>query len=49
MQPARIFSSEDLRPFDLQRFVDPERGFITIKSHDGRDLKILEWPGLWNG
>jgi hypothetical protein len=49
MQPSRIFSPEDLSPFDLQRFVDPDTGFIAIKSHDGRDLKVLEWPGLWNG
>jgi Domain of unknown function (DUF4301) len=37
------------KPFDLRHFVDPETGFITLKSHDGRDLKALEWPGLWNG
>ena len=35
--------------FDLQRFVDPEAGFIAIKSYQGRDLKTLEWSGLWNG
>ena len=34
MQPSRIFSSEDLSPFDLQRFMDSDVGFITIKSHD---------------
>jgi hypothetical protein len=49
MQPSRIFSPEDFSPFDLQRCVDPDTGFIAIKSHDGRDLKVLEWPGLWNG
>lgn len=36
-------------PFDLRRFVDPETGFISIKSKDGKDLKALEHPGLWNG
>ncbi len=35
--------------FDLKRFVDPETGFISIKSKDGRDLKAQELPGLWNG
>lgn len=35
--------------FDLPQFVDPETGFISIKSKDGRDLKALELPGLWNG
>ena len=37
------------RPFDLRRFVDPDTGFISIKSKDGKDLKALEHPGLWNG
>ncbi len=37
------------KPFDLRRFVDPETGFISIKSKEGKDLKALEHPGLWNG
>lgn len=37
------------RPFDLQRFVDPAAVFIARKSKDGRELKALERPGLWNG
>lgn len=36
-------------PFNLQDFVDPETGIITDKSKDGRHLKALELPGLWNG
>lgn len=36
-------------PFDLMRFRDPETGFVSIKSKDGRELKALELPGLWNG
>ena len=35
--------------FDLRKFVDPETGFISIKSKDGVDIKALELPGLWNG
>jgi hypothetical protein len=35
--------------FDLTQFVDPETGFISKKSKDGRDLKAQELPGLWNG
>lgn len=35
--------------FDLQRFVDPETGFISRKSYEGRPLKAQELPGLWNG
>jgi hypothetical protein len=37
------------RPFDLSRFVDPKTVVISQKSKDGRDLKALEHPGLWNG
>ena len=37
------------RPFDLQRFTDPATGFISEKSKDGRSLRALELPGLWNG
>ena len=35
--------------FDLLEFVDPETGFISYKSKDGRELKAQELPGLWNG
>jgi hypothetical protein len=35
--------------FDLQKFTDPNTGFISKKSKEGRDLKALELPGLWNG
>ena len=35
--------------FDLHEFIDPETGFISIKSKDGKDLKAQELPGLWNG
>jgi Domain of unknown function (DUF4301) len=37
------------RPYDLHRFVDPATVFIASKSHEGRPLKALERPGLWNG
>ena len=37
------------RPFDLHRFSDPETGFIAQKSKDGKVLRALELPGLWNG
>jgi hypothetical protein len=23
--------------------------FISVKSYEGRDIKALELPGLWNG
>ena len=37
------------RPFDLERFVDERQAFLSVKSHDGHDIKALERPGLWNG
>ncbi len=37
------------KKFNLPDFVDPETGFISIKSKDGKDLKAQELPGLWNG
>lgn len=36
-------------PYDLHQFVDPTTVFISSKSHEGRPLKALERPGLWNG
>lgn len=35
--------------FDLLKFVNKEQGFISNKSQNGRELKALELPGLWNG
>jgi hypothetical protein len=35
--------------FHLIDYVNPEAVFISQKSKDGRDLKSLELPGLWNG
>jgi hypothetical protein len=36
-------------PFPLKDYVSAEAVFISQKSKDGRDLKSLELPGLWNG
>lgn len=37
------------RKFDLRKYVDPKTGFISSKSKDGKELRALELPGLWNG
>lgn len=37
------------QPFDLPKYVDKTTGFISSKSKNGRELKALELPGLWNG
>ncbi|MBQ7697586.1 MAG: DUF4301 family protein [Paludibacteraceae bacterium] len=39
----------DGKPYHLPDFVDPDTGFISHKSKDGKDLLALELPGLWNG
>ena len=37
------------KPFNLLNYVDPQTGFISYKSKNGKELKALELPGLWNG
>ena len=37
------------QPFNLPDFVDRSTGFISSKSKNGKELKALELPGLWNG
>ena len=37
------------KQFDLNQFVDPNTGIISMKSKDGKTLKAQELPGLWNG
>ncbi len=58
MKQATHFNPVDLvcwvkdyrnRRFDLTEFVDEDTYFISEKSKDGKVLKALELPGLWNG
>ena len=35
--------------FNLPEYVDKSTGFISYKSKNGKDLKALELPVLWNG
>lgn len=37
------------KPYDLPRYVDRDAVFVSKKSQDGRPLRALEHPGLWNG
>lgn len=37
------------RHYDLPKYVDAATGFISNKSLDGRELRAMELPGLWNG
>ena len=36
-------------PFDLRVFVDPSTYFIVSKTLNGKPIKSMEHPGLWNG
>jgi len=58
MQTASHFNPVDMiccfkdvngKFFDLNKYVDPFTGFISEKSYEGRTLKAMELPGLWNG
>ncbi|MDR2937023.1 MAG: DUF4301 family protein [Rikenellaceae bacterium] len=58
MREATHFNPVDLvclvkdykgKMFDLKKYVDPQTGFISVKSKNGRELKAQELPGLWNG
>ncbi|NRD19119.1 DUF4301 family protein [Winogradskyella eckloniae] len=35
--------------FDLEKYVDFDTAFISQKTKNGKELKALELPGLWNG
>jgi len=35
--------------YDLSKYTNPKAGIISQKSQDGKSLKALELPGLWNG
>ncbi len=37
------------RPFNLLKYRDEDAGFISQKTLQGKPLKALELPGLWNG
>jgi len=37
------------KKFNLMKYRDPNTGFISKKFKNGRPLKALELPGLWNG
>lgn len=37
------------KKFNLVEYIDPDTGFISEKSKDGKPLRAMERPGLWNG
>ncbi len=58
LKDGEYFSPTDLvcmpydyrgQKFNLLDYVDPTTGFISEKSKNGRPLRAMERPGLWNG
>ncbi|MBO4281797.1 MAG: DUF4301 family protein [Bacteroidales bacterium] len=58
LEDSRYFNPVDLvcglkdlhgHPYDLLRHVDVDRYFTAQKSAEGKNIKVLEHPGLWNG
>ena len=58
LQSATHFNPVDLvcgirdykgKKFNLMTYRDPNTGFISKKFRNGKPLKALELPGLWNG
>jgi len=35
--------------YDLHKFIDKKAAFITYKTIQGKPIKAIEYPGLWNG
>jgi len=40
---------ESNMPYDLTRFTDPSTYMVSEKDFNGRSIRVLEHPGLWNG
>lgn len=36
-------------PYELAQYVDANAAFVAEKPHQGRPIRALEHPGLWNG
>ena len=52
MQSKQYFTKIKNYPHEKStepNYVDKATGFISYKSKNGKDLKALELPGLWNG
>jgi hypothetical protein len=35
--------------FDLLKYRNPKTGMVVFKTHQGKPIRALELPGLWNG
>lgn len=57
-EPSEYFNPVDLvcfvkdykgEKFDLRKYTNENRYFISEKTYEGQAIKALEHPGLWNG
>lgn len=57
-QRSRYFNPVDMavstrgpdgRPLPLRRYVDESAAIVSAKKYEGRPIRVLERPGLWNG
>ncbi len=39
----------DQKKYDLSKYVNREAFILSQKDHQGTPIKIIEYPGLWNG
>jgi hypothetical protein len=44
-----FIKDEKNQKYDLRKYVNENRYFISHKSYKGKPIKALEHPGLWNG
>ncbi|MFW6328424.1 MAG: DUF4301 family protein [Bacteroidota bacterium] len=44
-----ITRNHEGQKFNLMKYIDQDTGFISEKSINGKTIKALERPGLWNG
>ena len=49
VEMACCFRGGDGASWELDRFVDPSRAFLSTKPTASGEVRVLERPGLWNG
>ena len=57
LQKAEYFNPVDVvltrntmsKQHDYFDYMDGSAGFISTKTYKGQEIKVQEWPGLWNG
>ncbi|MBP7020607.1 MAG: DUF4301 family protein [Planctomycetes bacterium] len=37
------------KPYELKKYIDISQTLISNKTYHGKDIRVIEHPGLWNG